>query len=207
MKQRYAGLVGVTIVGLMWAMNSPAAWANSGWHFSRGGHAHGMQMHGKVGHSSVDRLLRHKQLLGLTEDQAAKLKALALERDVAAIKAHAAVMLAARELRALVWDEKAELSAIEAKVNEQEQLEGKLKMIGIKSRRDAYVVLTPEQRDKLKALREQMRHGYRSHMMKTDAGRPGHEATLPASGAAGTEPRDYEVTDQAGSIDRDAGRS
>lgn len=201
MKQRYTGAVGLAAGVLMVAMSLSPAWANSGWHSGRSGYAHGsphgMQSHGKSGHSLADRLLRHKQLLGLTDDQTAKLKALALERDVAAIKAHAAVMLAARELRALVSDEKAELSTIETKVNEQEQLEGKLKMIGIKAKRDAYAVLTPEQRDKLKALREQMRHDYRSHMMKTDSSELDGQEALPIAEAAGTEYQDNEAN-QAG---------
>ena len=202
MKLGHAKVVGIAAGAVMLIVTASLASADGGYSWSRG-HAfgapgHGMQIHGKTGHSFADRLLRHKQLLGLREDQTAKLKALALERDVAAIKAHAAVMLAARELRALVSDEKADLSAIEAKVNEQEQLEGKLKMIGIKARRDAYAVLTAEQRDKLNALREQMRHGYRSHMMKTDA-RPADDGEiLPIADAAGTESRDREAANQAG---------
>jgi Spy/CpxP family protein refolding chaperone len=198
MKKGYAKTVGIAAGAMMLAMTSSWASADGGWHLSRGGHGGVHGSHGKAGHNAADRLLRHKQLLGLTEDQTAKLKQLALERDVAAIKVHAAVMLAARELRALVSDDTSELSTIEAKVNEQEQLEGKLKMVGIKARRDAYAVLTPEQRNKLKALREQMRHGYRSHMMKTDARPADHEETLPIADAAGTESTNYGSSDQAG---------
>jgi Spy/CpxP family protein refolding chaperone len=202
MNRSYANVVGIAAGAVMLIVTTSLASADGGYGWSRG-HAfrapgHGMQMHGKAGHRLADRLLRHPQLLGLTDDQTAKLKALTLERDVAAIKAHAAVMLAARELRALVSDEKSELSAIEAKVNEQQQLEGKLQMIGIKARRDTYAVLTAEQRDKLKALREQMRHGYRSHMMKTDARPADHEGHLPAAEAASPDSRDHEEANQAG---------
>jgi len=202
MKRGHAKVAGIAAGAVMLIVTASLASADGGYSWGRG-HAlgapsHGMHGHGRTAHSAADRLLRHKQLLGLTEDQTAKLKALALERDMAAIKAHAAVMLAAREVRALVSDEKTELSAIEAKVNEQEQLEGKLRMIGIKSRRDAYAVLTAEQRDKLKALREQMRHGYRSHMMRTDASPADHAGTSPVADAAATESRGYEKADQGG---------
>jgi Spy/CpxP family protein refolding chaperone len=202
MKQQYLKTVGLIAGAVMLVLTSSFAWADGGYNWSRG-HAfrssgHGMQSHGKMMHGFADRLLRHKQQLNLSDEQVTRLKALSLERDVAAIKAHAEVMLAARELRALVSDEKSELSIIEAKVNEQEQLEGKLKMIGIKAKRDAYGILTPEQRDKLKALREQMRHGYRSHMMRTDAGGSNSEQALPAPSAADSGSQGHDDVSQAG---------
>jgi Spy/CpxP family protein refolding chaperone len=202
MKQQYLKTVGLIAGAVMLVLTSSFAWADGGYNWSRG-HAfrssgHGMQSHGKMMHGFADRLLRHKHQLNLSDEQVTRLKALSLERDVAAIKAHAEVMLAARELRALVSDEKSELSIIEAKVNEQEQLEGKLKMIGIKAKRDAYGILTPEQRDKLKALREQMRHGYRSHMMRTDAGGSNSEQTLPAPSAADSGSQAHDGVSQAG---------
>ena len=71
--------------------------------------------------------------------------------------------MANRELRALVADDKTELSVIEAKIKERESFEAKLSFMGIKAKRDLYAVLTPEQREKQKALRHQMRqtHGIR----------------------------------------------
>jgi Spy/CpxP family protein refolding chaperone len=198
MKQRYAKTVGLAAGAVMLIVTSSLAWADGGYNWSRGhafgSGAHGGHARGGMAHGLADRLLRHKQTLGLSEDQVTKLKKLALDRDVARIRAHADVMLAAREVRALVWDEKAELSAIEAKVNEQEALEGKLRMIGIKAKREAYAVLTPEQREKLKALREQMRHGYRSHMMKTEASESPNDGDSSVEKTAGA----YDTIDQSG---------
>lgn len=202
MKQGYAKVVGIAAGAMMLIATSSLASADGGYNWSRGHGfgvgAHGGHVRGGMAHGLADHLLRHKQTLNLTEDQVAKLKDLALSRDLARIRAHAEVMVAAREVRALALDEKAELSAIESKVNEQELLEGKLKMIGIKARRDAYAVLTPEQRDKLKALREQMRHGYRSRMMKTDASRLPHGAVAPVADTAGIGSGENETADQAG---------
>ena len=202
MKQGYAKVVGIAAGAVMLAMTSSLAWADSGYNWSRGhalrGSGHGVHGHGRVAHSSADRLSWHKETLSLTEDQAAKLKELALNQDLARIRAHADVMLAAREVRSLVRDEKADLSAIEAKVNEQELLEGKLKMIGIKARREAYAVLTPEQRDKLKALREKMRHGYRSHMMKTEANGLPQDGVSSGTETLGAGSQESATVDRAG---------
>lgn len=202
MKQRYLKTVGLAAGAVMLIVTSSLAWADGGHYWSRshafGPGAHGGHARGGAAHGMADHLLRHKQTLGLTDDQVAKLKELALNRDLARIRAHADVMVAAREVRALVSDEKTELSAIEAKVNEQEALEGKLRMIGIKARRDAYAVLRPEQREKLKALREQMRHGYPSHMMKTEGSRPSNGSGSPVRQAAGAPSSEHDTTDQAG---------
>ena len=157
---------------LVFAFGAGPAWADVG--RGCGGHffgtGHGMHRHGGTTHRLLSHLLQHKQDLGLTDEQVTKLKGLSLDQDRARIKAHADVRIAGRELRSLVSDDKAELSVIEAKVNEQEALEAKLRMIGFKGKRDLYAVLTPEQRDKYKTLREQMRHGSGSRMMKAESG-------------------------------------
>jgi Spy/CpxP family protein refolding chaperone len=133
-----------------------------------GSHAFDMARHDMSGHGGrtshvLRNLLKHQQDLGLTDDQVAKLKALALDQDRARIRAHADVQVAERELRALVADEKTDLSVIEAKIKERESFEAKLSFMGIKAKRDLYAVLTPEQREKQKTLRNQMRQIHRAH--------------------------------------------
>jgi Spy/CpxP family protein refolding chaperone len=96
------------------------------------------------------------------------MRAVALDADRAHIRAEADVMVSERELRALLWDEKAGLSAIEAKVKEHEGFEATARIIGIKVKRELMGVLTPEQRAKQKALWEQYRHAGRGHMMKAE---------------------------------------
>lgn len=170
-------LMGLSVL----AISASPGWADGSFSYKSaygGGGGYAMRGHGGMAHGFASHLLRHRQELGLTEEQVGKLKGLALDQDVATIRAHADVMVAARELRALVSDEKTALSVIEAKVNEQEGLEGKLRMIGIKAKRDASAVLTPEQREKYKALRHQMWHGHRSRMIKADASGPVHERAL-----------------------------
>src|SRR5207245_5717113 len=96
-----------------------------------------------------------------------KLKALALEQDRAQIRTHADIQVANRELRALVTDEKTELSIIEAKIKERESIEAKLSFMRIKAKRDLYAVLTPEQREKQNTLRHQMRQTHRARMFSS----------------------------------------
>jgi periplasmic protein CpxP/Spy len=166
-------LLGVAAGTVLLGISIPFAWADGGAACRGGGHGFGMARHDMSGHGGMTshvlrNLLRHQQDLGLTDDQVTKLKVLALDQDRAQIRAHADVQVAERELRALVADEKTELSIIEAKIKDRESFEAKLSFIGIKAKRDLYAVLTPEQREKQKAMRDQMRQMHRAHMHSSE---------------------------------------
>ncbi len=103
-------------------------------------------------------LLKYHKEVGLTEDQVKKLKAIELDYDRASIKTEAEIDVAERELRALLEDEKTELSALETKVKQSEMLEVGLRMAAFKARQDALAVLTQEQREKAKAAHERRMH-------------------------------------------------
>jgi Spy/CpxP family protein refolding chaperone len=134
-------------------------------------------------------LLRYQKDIGLTDDQVGKLKALALDQDRAKIRAHADVMVAERELKALVWDEKTDLSAIQAKFKEQASLEAQARFLDVKGKRELLAVLTPEQRDKLKALRERMRESHGARASSRDFEPPARGETADgAPSTAETEP-------------------
>lgn len=172
--------VGIGLFGL----TSSLVWADGGSGYKEsGGHAFGMARHGMSGHGGttshvLPHLLRHRKDIGLTDEQTAKLKALALDQDRAQIRAHADVLVAERELRALVGDEKTDLSIIQAKLKEREALEANLRFIGIKAKRDLFAVLTPEQRDKLKVIREQMRESHRARTLRSEGlAKTDHEET------------------------------
>jgi len=182
-------LLGVAAGTVLLGITIPVAWADAGAACRGGGHAFGMARHGMSGHRGMTshvlrHLLRHQQDLGLKDDQVTKLKVLALEQDRAQIRAHADVQVAERELRALVADEKTELSIIEAKVKERESFEAKLSFIGIKAKRDLYAVLTSEQREKQKAIRDQMRQMHRARMFSSQ----GMDATDQERTAEGMTP-------------------
>ena len=123
-------------------------------------------------------LLMNKQELGLTDEQISKLRAVALDADRARIRASADQMISERELRAMVWDDKTELSAIEAKVKDTELLEAAVRMSGIRAKRELSGVLTPEQKTKLKALWEQPGQDNRGHRMRTASEEATGDATI-----------------------------
>jgi Spy/CpxP family protein refolding chaperone len=117
--------------------------------------------HGQTGVTShmLRRLLSHQQEIGLSDEQIAKLRSVALDADRAAIRTSGDRQVSERELRAMLWDAKTDMPAIEAKVKEAESLEAAVRIIGIRAKRELLAVLTPEQQTKLKTLR----HAYRHH--------------------------------------------
>lgn len=125
----------------------------------RGGHEHEMGgRHGRAGHF-LHHLIKHQKELGLTDEQVSKVKQLSLDFDRTKIRTEANILVAERELASLVHEEKADMAAIEAKVKESETFEIGLRVTAIKAKREAWSLLTPEQREKVKAEREKrMRH-------------------------------------------------
>ncbi|HEU4686398.1 MAG TPA: periplasmic heavy metal sensor [Nitrospira sp.] len=176
---------------------APSVWAY-GAASCQGGKGHlaaGHGGHGGHGHKSgTSHLLRHllkdKQELGLTDEQVTQLRKTALEADRAQIRAVADMMVSKRELRSLMWDEKADMAAIEAKVKEKEGLEATVQIIGIKAKRDLLGALTPDQKTKWKALWEQRRTQSRGHMMRAEADEAGLNET-----SADSDPSGFEVTE------------
>ncbi len=196
-------MAGATLFGLL-GFTSSLAWAD-GWHGHRaGGHGYGMEQHGEQHYGGrhshmLHHLLRHQKDIGLTDEQVGKLKVLALDQDRAKIRAHADVMVAERELKALVWDEKADLSAIQAKLKERATFEANLRFMEVKGRRELLAVLTSEQRDKLKAMREQRRESHGAGMSSQGVEPSVYEKTAEgASSAPEAEPREGHRELQAG---------
>jgi hypothetical protein len=150
-----------------------------------GGHGMGMMggWHASTGHL-LRHMLKHSTEIGLKDDQVTKLKEMQLNLDKTRIKAEADIMISERELRAMVEDDKSDLSAIESKLKEGESQEAALRMAAIKMRREALALLTPDQRGKLKSEHEKMLpphrveggnpHGDSSDGMKKDDGKRGH---------------------------------
>src|SRR6185436_14199124 len=102
----------------------------------------------------IRHLLKNEKDIGLTAEQVTKLKEMQLNLDKTRIKTEADIQVAERELRSLTEDEKSDLGAIEAKLKQSSDLQVGLRMTSIKSRRDVYALLTPEQRAKEKSEHE-----------------------------------------------------
>jgi len=163
---------------------SLADYEQSGSHAHSGKHGCCEMMMGHMGHTGhtgqnapsadhLQHLLKHQKEIGLTEEQVKKLKAIELDFDRGQIKIDAEIQIAERELRALVEDEKADLSAIEAKVKQSGALDVGRRILAFKSRHDALAILTPEQRAKGKdghGTKMQGAHGGMQGMMGSPHG-------------------------------------
>lgn len=126
--------------------------------------------HGKKGHSGHDQeeqhdhsghylkhLLKHAKEFELTQEQIGKLKAIQLDFKRSEARLEADAKVAKLELDALLDDEQIDLKAIQAKVEQLKKSEGACLFEAIKSKRTAMALLTPDQREKDRAHREQMK--------------------------------------------------
>ena len=122
-----------------------------------GGHGRGMRMgfYGSTTHL-IRHMLKHEKDIGLKEDQVAKLRDIQLNLDKTRIKTEADVMIAERELQALIEDDKSDLSTIESKIKHSEELEASLRVAAIKARREVLGLLSPEQRQKVRSDHREM---------------------------------------------------
>jgi Spy/CpxP family protein refolding chaperone len=126
---------------------------------------HGMMGHGGHDHEDQDdhsahylkHLLKHAKEIELTQDQITKLKAIQLEFKRSEARLAADAKVAKLELDALLEDEQADLNAIKAKVEQLKKAEAACLFEGIKSKRTATALLTPDQREKDRAHREAMK--------------------------------------------------
>lgn len=126
--------------------------------------------HGKKGHGGHDQeeqddhsghylkhLLKHAKEFGLTTEQIGKLKAIQLDFKRSEARLEADTKVAKLELHALLDDEQADLKAIQAKVEQLKKAEGACLFEAVKSKRTTMALLTPDQREKDRAHREQMK--------------------------------------------------
>lgn len=122
---------------------------------AQGGHEQGEQ--GEHGGHYLKHLLKHAKEIGLTSEQVGKLKQMQLDCKRRHIKMDADIKIAKLELHALLEDEQAELSAIQAKVDQLKKAEGELLVEAVKTKREAMALLTPEQKEKDRAHHTEMK--------------------------------------------------
>jgi hypothetical protein len=152
---------------------------------------HGNMMHGHMqgshdqgeqdeyGAYYLQHLLKHGKEIGLSPEQISKLKAMQLDLNRTQARTEADIKIAKLELQAILEDEKAEFSTIQAKVDQLKKAEGALLLVAIKGKRDAMAMLTPDQRAKDRAQLEKMKGGgegqHRGGMGYGAMGGSGHE--------------------------------
>ncbi len=120
-------------------------------HFG-GWHGQGRHWHGGRGRSVIGLALRHRQELGLTAQQVEGLQKLGMDFRRAAIQRAADRQIATLDLMSLRQSDPVDMGKVEAKVREIERLRADGHIAAIRTGEQAKAQLTPEQRDKLKAL-------------------------------------------------------
>ncbi|CUS32767.1 conserved exported hypothetical protein [Candidatus Nitrospira nitrosa] len=124
-----------------------------------------MMMHG--GHDQAEEgeheghylkhLLKHAKEIGLTQEQVSKLKSVQLDFKRTEARIEADTKVAKLELQALVDDEQSDLNTIQAKVDQLKKSEAACLFAEIKAKRQASSLLTPDQREKERAVHEHMK--------------------------------------------------
>ena len=128
--------------------------------------------HGQMGHGGHDQdeqdnhdghylkhLLKHAKEIGLTPEQISKVKAIQLDFKRSEARLEADAKVAKLDLHALLEDEQADLNAIQAKVDQLKKAEAACLFAAVKSKRSAMAMLTPDQREKDRAVHEHMKSG------------------------------------------------
>lgn len=138
-------------------------------------------------------LLKHAKEIGLTPEQIGKLKVMQLDFKRTDVRLEADIEVAELELQALLEDDQADFSAIQAKVDQLKKTEGTHLIAAVKSTRNAMALLTPDQRLKERSHREHMEHEgqgqHRGEMgmggMMGGMGGMGHGGVSGGQGASG----------------------
>ena len=111
--------------------------------------------------SFIGMLLRHRQELGLTTQQVDSLRKLGMDARRAEIRRSADERVAQLDLMSLRFADPMDMGKVEAKVREIEKLKGDGRIAAFRTLDAARGQLTPEQKEKLKALwaARMQRHG------------------------------------------------
>ena len=144
-----------------------------------GEHGMGQQMTGHGPHQSasafIDHILKFKEGMAITDDQAAKLHAIRTEFEKTKIRMKADMQLTSVDLHELLRDDKGDLGAVESKLKNLFELRAAMYLASVKASREAKSVLTDEQRSRMKTVHDRI-NAYREGGMGKDhpGGYPHH---------------------------------
>ena len=119
----------------------------------------------------IDHILKFKDGMAITDDQAAKLQAIKTSFEKTKIKMKAEIQLTSVDLHDLLRDDKGSLNEVEAKLKDLYDTRAGMYFASVKSTRDAKAVLTEEQRARMKTVHDRI-NAYKGTGMG-DKGHPG----------------------------------
>ena len=135
---------------------------------SMGGGSHGPHQSAS---KFIDHILKFKDGMAITDDQAAKLQAIKTDFKKTKIKMKAEIQLASVDLHDLLRDDKGSLNDVEAKLKDLYDTRAGMYFASVKASRDAKAVLTEEQRARMKTVHDRI-NAYKGTGMGTK-GHPG----------------------------------
>ena len=104
----------------------------------------------------IDHILKFKDGMAITDDQAAKLQTIKSDFEKTKIKMKAEIQLTSVDLHDLLRDDKGSLNEVEAKLKELYDTRAEMYFASVKASRDAKAVLTEEQRARMKTVHDRI---------------------------------------------------
>jgi Spy/CpxP family protein refolding chaperone len=135
---------------------------------SMGGGSHGPHQSAS---KFIDHILKFKDGMAITDDQAAKLQTIKSDFEKTKIKMKAEIQLTSVDLHDLLRDDKGSLNEVEAKLKDLYDTRAGMYFASVKASRDAKAVLTEEQRARMKTVHDRI-NAYKGTGMGTK-GHPG----------------------------------
>lgn len=132
-------------------------------HKGMGKHQCGMGCRGMMEgeHGGLEFFIGMRDELELTEGQIEKLRTLKSKTKKQAIRTRADLDVLEIELHDLLWVDKVDVEAVDAKIEKMGELQTKMHKSHIHARLDAQKILTPEQLRKHRQMKERRKHGMR----------------------------------------------
>lgn len=118
----------------------------------------------------IEHILKFKEGMAITDDQAAKLQTIKTDFEKTKIKMKADMQLASLDLHELLRNDQGELGAVESKLKSLYEIRAGLYLASVKAGRDAKAVLTDEQRSRMKAVHDRINAHKEGGMTKSHPG-------------------------------------
>ncbi len=127
-----------------------------GGHGAKGGKHGGSHGPHQSASKFIDHILKFKDGMAITDDQASKLQAIKTNFEKTKIKMKADIQLTSLDLHELLRDDKGSLNDVEAKLKDLYDTRAGMYFASVKASRDAKAVLTAEQRARMKTVHDRI---------------------------------------------------
>lgn len=135
---------------------SPHSMSMPGGHGLRGSSYQAGHGHHQSASRFIDHILKFKEGMAITDDQAEKLQAIKNDFEKTKIKMKADMQLTSLDLHELLRNDQGDLGDVESKLKDLYEIRAGLYLASVKAGRDAKAVLTDEQRIRMKTVHDRI---------------------------------------------------